>query len=1344
MASSKRWIGWTIAAGATGLFIFVIFVLPFLAIRSDATRSWILAPGQAGRFLPPGWMLTIRSVERFDPGGVRLSGIRLTDERSGRNVDLAALERLDLDMDPLMFLRRRVVARHLLLDSLAIRLDMEWPRLAKQAGGEARGSGESRERAFQIPWTQIDAVSIRNVEAWRADTLQARASITLDRVEHREGDFSARLGVLAGSIPAESLEVSLVGGTIDASLAGRARIQGSRFLSRGLDSEIDVAIDSLAGGAKYPGAILDWRIVHFAPSEIGSFRRRGVVFDDGDSLSGTIHAEGNPEKVLARLSLSGVVWGAPVDTIRLVAERDGPRVRVEDLELWHRAGRLRANGAATIDSLTVSARLLLSGLDIGDPILGRWIGERPRTRIDGRLEGFADFGRAEPRIEAEGDLEALRIVGRDLGPIWFAGRMDRGRFELDSLRVGVEGDVLAARGSIDPGGSIEGEIRVGRFPLEEWVAPWIHIPLEGEVAGRLRLGGNLRAPNISGNLHSGPFRVLEFYAEQVDVDSVRFEPSPVRMEAMIRCRELDIFKIPADSGSIRLAWDRTMRASIDARLDSLLARAEVEIVPAEPGSLRVDWLSLDPGALAPWQAAIPVRVSWEKGRARIEDLLFESTDGSVQGNLAVGAGGGSLDGSAVLRDIDLDVIRTLAGLPDSSLAGFVDADLRIGGTADDPAVWATVRGRNLMAIRWPLGQCEAAIRMGGDGVVAIDSLRLGRGGGYGAVEADALAAQLPVHLTRFFEGGSDSVAVRLRATPISGSISFDRLSLERIARSALVPTNGGGGILAEPIDPMTARITHTNLGGGNGPASLAEGVSGTLEGQLRIAGTAGAPRLDLEGMLESVKLYQARADSLLFSASYDPQMVVLDSLVWMRDGRASRAVGRFPIALSLVPGETRVLMDEPLRLDAELPEIDLAILGALTHQIQEPSGALTASLRLRGTPRRIWPEGNITIRDGGMRIPQREEKLSRIEGALILDSTGVVIETLTGSFGRDGTFEVAGMFRDLNQFDLQASVRNARLYETGLYSFTADGDFIAYPVVSTLGSFPQVVGTVVVRDGVIVGDLAKAPPPPTGAGRTPSPWRAEIDVRAPGDVRISTAIATVEMGEGDLHVSFIDPMINISGGIEVLGGRYRVFNNIFNITSGTVEFRDTGRGPEPILDINAETRVTDSGAGGEAAQDVTVAIHATGPILELDLEFTSSPERTQDEIIELLSIGRLTDPSTGSLGVADPSRQYIFTELVSQIESQISQLIAPLQNVSLQPGTAPGEAWKLNVRQTVMSQVSVAYSRELEETADEEINLRYNLGGKLYLNAGLERRQNQAGTATDRYSLDLKLRFEYK
>ncbi|MBD3161521.1 MAG: hypothetical protein GF346_04855, partial [Candidatus Eisenbacteria bacterium] len=541
-----------------------------------------------------------------------------------------------------------------------------------------------------------------------------------------------------------------------------------------------------------------------------------------------------------------------------------------------------------------------------------------------------------------------------------------------------------------------------------------------------------------------------------------------------------------------------------------------------------------------------------------------------------------------------------------------------------------------------------------------------------------------------------------------------------------------------------ARIRVVRPGDPPTPQGIAERIGGALAFDARLGGTGAIPEAVVHARIDDLHLYRARADSVIGLVRVRPDALVLERLDWLREGNASRAEGSYPIRLSLVPGRTRVDPQGPVRLDADLPEIDLGIVRAISRDIVDPEGTLSGRVALRGTPERTWPEGTVTIREGGMRIPNREERLREIEARITLDSSGVVIEEARGRVGEDGRIEARGTFRDLASFDLEAEVRDAVVFETGLYHFTADGDFRAFPVEEDEEQVPLIVGTVEVQEGAIVGDLAKAPAPPSGSVREPSPWRAEIDIFAPGNIRLQTAVASVDLGEAEnLHVSFDDPRLNISGGIQVLGGRYRVFNNIFTIRSGSVEFRDTGRGVvEPILDVYAETQVRVWTADQQEAETETIEIHVTGPVTELNLDFASESDRSTEEIIALLSIGRLRD-ETGGIGVTSSSRDYLLTEAVSQIESQISQLIGPLQNVTVLPGEEPGGAWQLNVRQTILPQVSLAYTRELASTAGQEVSVQYNLGGQLYLNAAVETRQEE-GAPAERYSLDLKLRFEYR
>jgi hypothetical protein len=1339
----ERGIRWrpVVWLAAIVVFLYVLFVLPFMLVRNDPFRAWILDTN-SGRTLPKDWSLRIGRVDRFDPGGIRMRNIRLEHRTPDGIRPWAELGRLSIDFRLAPLFRRRIRASELVLDSLVIHVD-EAPPVFARAGSRAGTPGRGLQ---ELPSIRVGRFVLRRVDVRNARGSIARGDVVLHDLRHLDGAVGAEVDTVRGEMPSESLLVALIGGRVRGQLPDHFTVQGVGLATQGLHSRIDATARLGRGNPDSTLATLDWRIDGLRPARIPRLARYHLPVEDSDSLRGWARVFYASRRTSAIVSVTGAILGAPLDSLEARVAQRGDTLELQSMSFAHRAGSVSAAGRVILDSLRVRGHVDFSGVDLTDSSLRRWLPKPLRIQADGHIQGRARLGGGDPDVGGEVTIPRLIFQDKPLPSIHLVGRLAHDFLTIDSLRAGDPGAGLAATGAISlDDRAIQIRARLTDVPLDQWVGPWVHgVPFEGTAGGELTVGGNTRSPWIRGRLRARDFQVAEVRCTRIDVDSIAGTLVPMDLVAHLRGQGMNIYGVGLDTTMIDMAWTKTMRVGLEVRKDSLLATADVDLVPAEPGFLTVERLDLEPGSLAPWSMTEKPRVSWKKGASTIEGVRFESTEGLVTGDLSVGAGSSSMTGSAQVEELNLDFLRMLLGLPDSTMVGTVSARARIGGTPLRPALQGTMDGRDLAVMTWPVGPMRTNFMLDESGTIRLDSLAAGRGAGYGRVRIPSLTLALSDPLPAFTRGLKDSLPEFFDRTAILGTIEVDDLALNRIIHTALagMPANGSN-ILAEPIDPMMTRIRTVRAGDNGNGVTLEKAVQGDVWFDLSLSGTAGRPEGAVHGRVGGLQVYQARADSVLFSAGYRNQSAVLDSLVWFRDGKASRAAGNLPLVASLVPGRTAVVSDRPLAFDAELPEIDLAILSALSKQILDPSGILSGSIQLRGTPRRLWPEGALAIRDGGLRIPNREERLRAITGSVSLDSTGVRIESLTGAVGREGKIEVGGWFRDLNHFELDGKVTRATAFESGLYRFTFGGDLSAYPIVSPLGSYPQVVGTVNIIEGAIIGDMAKAPLPPTSAKRKPSPWHAEIDVQAPSNIRMSTAIASVDLGEGELHVSFIDPLLNVSGGIKVLGGRYRIFNNVFSITSGTVEFRDLGRGLEPILDIYADTQVSSPAVEGEASQDTNIKIHVTGPILDLKVEFSSDPARTEDEIVSLLVMGQLTNPTTGAVGIVDPSRQYLFTELVAQIESQISQLVLPLGNVSLQPGAAPGSAWKLNVRQTLLPQVSVAYSRELAQAAGEEVSLRYNLKGKLYLNAGLQRKLD-AGQVTDRYSLDLKLRFEYK
>ena len=194
-----------------------------------------------------------------------------------------------------------------------------------------------------------------------------------------------------------------------------------------------------------------------------------------------------------------------------------------------------------------------------------------------------------------------------------------------------------------------------------------------------------------------------------------------------------------------------------------------------------------------------------------------------------------------------------------------------------------------------------------------------------------------------------------------------------------------------------------------------------------------------------------------------------------------------------------------------------------------------------------------------------------------------------------------------------------------------------------------------------------------------------------------------------------------------------------NITSGTVEFQDTGQGPNPYLDIQAETSI--AGQGDEPSIPVVVTVKGYPVKLEMTVTLSSPdhPEYTEAQLIELLSVGQLTSGSFGSFTRNDPTRQALSSELMGQLVGQLPW-IDRVQLDGQLGGTSP---MRINLRPIVQPQWSLIYSQDLAASPDREVAVRYRLSNLLFLNAAADRRRNEQGLPADTYSLDLKLRFEY-
>jgi len=1113
-----------------------------------------------------------------------------------------------------------------------------------------------------------------------------------------------------------------------------------------------------------------------------------------DALAGLIrlHGElvaGDPPEIAAELDLQGRFCGLPLDSLFAVATGSPRQAVLDALILRSGVLRLRAHGEWSHRE-AARAHLRFAGLDLSGEALRLWTDDLPSSDLAGTLEGDIQFPALRARVSLQ--VEPGLLAGRAVSGFEAEAEYAPPEIRLHDLRTSEPVPMVQVSGRLSlQDRSISAEGALARFPLEEWVSPAIRVPMEGLVSGPFSLQGSLRSPRLSASLGTGPGRVEEVRIDTLTADFRSGSLRPLDLRGELSARGLDIYGIGLDSvrGPVRLA--DTISADFVGWRDTTRVDLHTRVIPRSVGAVFIDSVLIQPGSAPRVWLGQPSRLDFSSREVRCDSITLVSSAGRLAGSGWIFPH--PLDDqerfgfSVAAQEVDVGRVASFLQPGTSSGGGITPAPFQ--GTADVVVTGSGTVGVPRMSYRldvaaaevfgWTWEQISASGFAGGDppgegndgvvrSVLRVDSLvaagsgYLARGPGGGRlepappgqrfrVEARNVEVANPGRWEDFVEGLADSLWSVLGASSIAAEIEARAvplppllspvLSERAIRRSATVAA------LRPARDPLASLIRVVRPEQAQSRAAQRSGIGGRADVRLSLGGTASEPRARVEVAARDVQIHQAWADSVVLSAGYQDGVASVENLAWHMGPKRFTSSGSLALRLT-VPPERSGLLPRPVALTAELPEIDLAIASLVTNQIEDPVGLLDGRISLSGIPPRVYPEGELRIQDGSFRIPGREDRLTGVQADLMLDSTGIHFRDVRGSLNGQGTVTLGGRYRNPSDFHLEAAVRRGMVYESGAYRFVVDGDLTAAPIPEGDTLRPRVSGNVEVLEGLITIDLAQPP----GSSLPPyTPWLVDLRVIAPGNFQVNQPATTVDLGEGDIAITFRWPYWNLSGDVQVLDGRYRIFNHAFRITSGTVEFEDTGRGPKAILDVEAEITVP----GVNTDEPVQVVIHVAGTPGTEDLQVSvSSPNRpdyTQAQLIELLSVGQLgvgalasSQSRVGTFSRGDPTRQYLGTELLGQVERQLVSYLPMADRVQILGEIGGAEPLWINLRPIVRPQWSVNYAQELSDDPGREVGVRYRLSNLLFLTGSFERRlTGLEGVPRDNYSLDLKVRVEY-
>lgn len=373
---------------------------------------------------------------------------------------------------------------------------------------------------------------------------------------------------------------------------------------------------------------------------------------------------------------------------------------------------------------------------------------------------------------------------------------------------------------------------------------------------------------------------------------------------------------------------------------------------------------------------------------------------------------------------------------------------------------------------------------------------------------------------------------------------------------------------------------------------------------------------------------------------------------------------------------------DAISLKANVKNDGLAILNLLNNSVEWVHGKGMVALQVGGTLANPIITGLMQAENATLRARALPDPITNVNGRMTLDGDSITVERLTGQFGQ-GEITASGSLPLAKAVPahhpspaaaLRIDLNKIALTLKGLYQGAVDGRLVVNGTVFN----PQLGGQMTLSHGNVL--LAGASTE-TGSGRRigqASPVEFNHLQLTLGDhLHITNHPLLNFVATGNLTINGNLSNPRPQGMIDLKSGQVNLFTTRFNLERGypqTVEFVEN-QGLDPTLNVRLVALVFDvtgsqlplsvnasgifpsQSIGLSSAQSVWVQAQVTGPAsqLEQNLQLTSSPPRTESEIVALLGGGVLADLQQGQVGVG--LENLVSSIIASDIQSWLANTL---------------------------------------------------------------------------------------
>jgi translocation and assembly module TamB len=399
------------------------------------------------------------------------------------------------------------------------------------------------------------------------------------------------------------------------------------------------------------------------------------------------------------------------------------------------------------------------------------------------------------------------------------------------------------------------------------------------------------------------------------------------------------------------------------------------------------------------------------------------------------------------------------------------------------------------------------------------------------------------------------------------------------------------------------------------------------------------------------------------------------------------------------------------------------------------SGKVTFNVAADGRMKKPTFTGDVRFQNVNLSIEGVANGLSNLNGTLAFNEDRLDVQSMTAMTG-GGQLKIGGylayqkgLFANLTATGDVVRVRYNGLSATANASFRLQGQPQGMLLSGNILVTRFGVGADVDFAALSAAGGVQAPPDPNSALNK---IRLDVHITSSPQLDFQNSYAKLA-GSVNLTVRGTMALPSVLGRIQITDGSATYLGTKYELERGTIYFSNPVR-IDPTIDLDATARVEN--------YDLTIGVHGT--VTNLKPTYRSEPPLTEADIFNLLALGRtqeeaqLYQEQQSQIG-ADPTTSALLGgALNATVASRVGKLFGA-GSVKIDPafiGTLGNSSARITVSEPLSKQVTLVFATNVNETAQQLIQVQYQLNEQYSLVAT----RDESGV----FSVVFKIRKRYK